>query len=253
MINPMDLTGKQILVTGASSGIGRQTCITLSQLGAKVILIARNKEKLEETISMMEGEMHKYYVYDLLQIDEIESLINQIVKDEGKFDGFVHCAGVGDVIPLKATTYKMLDRIMKVHLYSFVEIIRIITKKKNINEGASIVGISSMSTKKADKGKVAYCTAKGAMDSSIMPMAIELGISKKIRINTINPGWVRTDMYHQYIEEFGEERMREQENKTFLGVSEVTDVANVIAYLLSPASSKITGQSIVVDGGFTLW
>lgn len=252
MINPMDLRGKQILVTGASSGIGRQTCITLSQLGAKVILIARNKEKLEETISMMEGSMHRYYIFDLLQIDEIEAFIIQIVKDEGKFDGFVHCAGEGRLSPLKFTSYGVMDKMMKIHLFSFVEIIRVISKKKNINEGASIVGVSSVATIRADKGKVAYCTAKGAMDSTILPMAIELGQQRRIRVNTINPGWVKTDMYYGYIEEFGVEQMYEQEKKAVLGSSEVLDIANVIAFLLSSASRMITGQSIVVDGGFSL-
>lgn len=253
MINPMDLSGKQILVTGASSGIGRQTCITLSQLGAKVILIARNNKRLEETISMMEGSMHKQYVFDLTEIEGIESLIKTIVTEEGKFDGFVHCAGVGDSAPLAVTTYKMMDRMMKVHLYSFVEIVRVITKKKNINVGASIVGISSVASTRGDKGKVAYCTAKGAMDSSILPMATELGISKKIRLNTINPGWVKTEMYYEYINEVGGETIRQTSNKAILGDAEVTDIANVIAFLLSPVSCKITGQSIVVDGGVTIW
>lgn len=254
MINPMDLSGKVILVTGASSGLGRQTCITLSRLGAKVVFLARREEKLKETLLMMENiSNHAYESFDLTQIEEIATLIKELVQVHGKFDGFVHCAGIGDVVPLAATSYSFFENMMKINFYSFVEIVRIITHKKNFNQGGSIVAVSSAGSKKADKGKIGYSTSKGALDSVVRPMAIELGESKKIRVNTVNPGWIKTDMYDQYIEMFGEEKMQEIVNEHILGVAQPEDVSNLIAFLLSDATSKITGQSIVVDSGWTIW
>ena len=115
------------------------------------------------------------------------------------------------------------------------------------------MAVSSAGTRHSDKGKVAYAATKGSLDAVVLPMAIELGESKKIRVNTVNPGWIKTDMYYGYIEEFGEDKMKEIEDKHFLGASEPEEVANVIAFLLSDATTKITGQSIVIDGGWTIW
>ena len=252
MINPMDLTGKHILIDGASSGLGRQTCITVSRLGAKVSLVARNVDKMQETISAMEGEGHKAYRFDLNCVEEIEDLITNIVKDQGKIDGYVHSAGIGTLRPVGQTTYPFMCEMMRIHLFSFVEAVRIISKKKNCGECASIVAVSSGASTNSDKGKTAYTTAKGALDSVVRPLAIELGETKKIRVNTVNPGWIKTDMYHDYVKMFGPEKMEEQLKTHVLGAAEPEQIANVIAFLLSPASSNITGQSIFADSGWTI-
>ena len=252
MINPMDLTGKHIVVTGASSGLGRQTCITASQLGAKVSLIARNEEKLQETVSLMDGTGHGIFSFDVTQIDAIENLIKTIVERNGKINGLVHAAGVFPRKPLSMTKHEFLSDMMNLHVYSFVEIVRVIGKKKMSEDGASIVAVSSASTISADKGQIAYIATKGALDRVIRPMAVELGESRKFRINTVNPGWIKTDMYYSFIEEQGQERMDEILAPCFLGPSEPVDVANTIAFLLSDASKMITGQNVVIDGGWTI-
>lgn len=252
MINPMDLSGKCCLVTGASSGLGRQVCVTLSSLGAKVILVARREEMLQETERLMEGNGHVCYPFDLNKVDEIEELFKKIVAESGKLDGFVHCAGLGAVKPLAATTYDFMQEMMRVNVLSFIEIARVMTKKKNCNSNASIVAISSMSSIRGDKAKTAYSATKGALDSAILAMAMELGETKKIRVNTVNPAWIKTDMYYKYIEVCGKEKIDEVDQRQFLGVSTPQEIANVIAFLLSPAASQITGQSIVVDGGWTI-
>lgn len=253
MNNPMDLSGHFYIVTGASQGLGRQVCVTLSQLGARVVLIARNEEKLKETLEQMEPNEHLLYPLDMNDVESIEGCVKEIVAKGGKLDGFVHCAGIGTVRPLGFTKYEFMQEMMRIHLYSFVEFVRVLSKKQNCNPGGSIVAVSTAGTRHSDKGKVAYAATKGALDAVVLPLAIELGESKGIRVNTVNPGWIKTDMYYGYIEEFGEEKMREIEDKHFLGAAEPEEVSNVIAFLLSDASKKITGQSIFVDGGWTIW
>ncbi len=252
MINPMDLTGKHIVVTGASSGLGRQTCITLSELGAKVSLIARNEEKLNESIAMMEGIGHVVFPFDVTKIEDIENLVKMIVEKNGKINGLVHAAGIGTVKPLSMSKYDFFLNMMNTNFFAFVEMVRIIGKKKYSDDNCSIVALSSAGTIKVDKGKEAYVATKGALDSVAKQMALELGESRKIRVNTIKPGWVKTDMYYGFIEEFGQERMDEILSTSFLGAAEPVDIANLLAFLLSDASKMITGQNIVIDGGWSI-
>ncbi len=252
MINPLDLSGKHILVTGASSGLGRQTCITLSQFGAKVTLIARNEEKLKQTLSSMEGTEHFFIPFDVSNVEMIEGIIKQAVEQNGKLNGLVHAAGVGTSKPLNMTKYDFMLGMMNLHFFSFVEMTRLFGKKKYSEDEGSIVAISSASTFSADKGQTAYIATKGAIDKAIRPMAIELGESRKIRINTVNPGWVKTEMYFQHLQELGQERMDEKLKESFLGAAEPADIANTIAFLLSDVSKKITGQNIILDGGWTI-
>ena len=249
MFNPMDLTGRHIVVTGASSGLGRQTCITLSELGAKVSLIARNEEKLKETVSLMKGTGHHIYPFDITQIDGIEEVVKTIASDNGKINGFVHAAGVFTRKPLSMTKYDFLRDMMDLHVYSFVEFGAF---KRILQCGVCAASKESASTLSADKGQVAYIATKGALDRLVKPMAVELGEGRKFRVNTVNPGWIKTDMFYSFVEEQGQERMDEILKPCFLGASEPSDVANSIAFLLSDASKMITGQNIVIDGGWTI-
>jgi NAD(P)-dependent dehydrogenase (short-subunit alcohol dehydrogenase family) len=250
MINPMDLHGKTVLVTGASDGIGKTTALLISKLGAKVVMVARNEEKLKNVFNILEGSGHSWYNYDLKEIDGIGKFIKKLVDENGPFDGFVHSAGIGQMRPLKMTTYDFLHGIMLINFYSFIEITRVISKKGNYNEGMSIVGMSSISSIEGYKAKTAYCASKAALDGAIRAMAKELG-ERKIRINSIVAGFIKTDMFKRYKERTGKDESDVEFDKYCLGLGEPIDVANAIAFLLSDSSRIITGTGLVVDSGAT--
>ena len=246
----IDLSDKKILITGGSSGIGASTAKLCSQLGAKVILIARREEKLKEVLESLEGrEKHSYYVFDLACVNEIEGLVKRIVNENGSCDGFVHSAGISCRRPLKLTTPGIMHGLLDINLISFIEIARCITKRGAYNEKLSIVGISSVSSIMGNKAKIAYSVSKAGMDAAIRCIAKELG-EKGVRANTVCPGMIRTEIYEQYKSETGNSNDSSSVlERQYLGIGKPEDVANMVAFLLSDASSMITGSSIGVDGG----
>lgn len=249
MYNVVDLRGKKILITGASSGIGKATAILCSKLGAQLILIARNVAKLEQVMSELEGDGHKYYSFDLANIDEIENFMKTIKENDGALDGYVHSAGITCNRPLKLTKTSIMREIMEINLFSFVEIIRCLTKRKCFNDGLSIVGISSISSKRGNQAKTAYAASKGAMDAAVRCMAKELA-PNGIRVNTVVPAFINTEIFQQFLDvSEGSDDAKSVMEKQYLGLGETDDVANMVAYLLSSASRFITGTSVDVDGG----
>lgn len=250
VINPMDLTGKHILITGASSGMGKATAIHLSKLGAKLSLIARDEERLKDTLNQLDGEGHFMYLVDLKDIQKIENLIGEIVDISGPLDGLSHCAGIATMRPLSMTNQEFLHDMMLINFYSFIELIRCASKKNRFNKGASFIGMSSIGSKYGDKSKTGYCASKAAMDSAVRCMAKELAY-KEIRVNTVVAGLIKTDMYDSFIETAGEESLAlNVSTNQYFGIGKPIDVANAIAYLLSDASKFVTGTGFVVDGGF---
>lgn len=191
MIDIFGLENKHIVVTGGSSGIGRETAILLSKLGANVSVIARREEALKETLSMMEGDKKHYYVCDLSVSEEIGNVVKAIVAESGAVDGFIHCAGVGVNLPVSMTKADAIESVMRTNFYSFTELIRFLSKKKNSNDGASFVGVSSVASLKGDKSQGAYAATKAAMNAYIHPAAKELA-GRNIRVNTVAFGVIRT-------------------------------------------------------------
>ena len=246
MINPMNLSGKHVVITGASSGIGRAACIQASRLGARVSLIARNKEKLFETISLMEGDYHQQYSFDLQNIDGIEGLINLITKNSCPIDGLVHCAGISLIRPIKLTRPNLVEQMTRLHYYAFVELIRASVVKKRMNDGGSIVGVSSTAAIHGDKAQGMYAAAKGAMNALVPPFAKELA-PKQIRVNTIAFGMVNTDMYQGFLNDGGSNDSLLQNQ--YMGVIPVEYAGNAICFLLCDASKYITGGTLNYDAG----
>lgn len=248
MINLLDFTGKQILITGASIGIGKETAILLSKLGAKVLLLDIDENGLREAMPFLEGEGHHYFCYDLSNLDGIEQKVKEIVETCGAIDGFVNCVGIRSRRPLSMITPKVLNEVMNVNFGAFIELIRNITKKKNFNEGLSIVGISSISSQKGGTSVTAYAASKAAMDSAVRCLAKELA-PKKIRLNTVVPAQINTPAYAKMLTMSGGAEDITL-TRQYLGLGEPSDVANTIVFLLSNSSRFITGSSIPVDGGF---
>lgn len=251
MINPMDLSGKRILVTGATGGIGLETSVQLSKLGAAVVICGRNKEKLHRVYEMLEGEGHSEYIVDLDDIDSIEEIVKTMIHECGSFQGFVHCAGIAPMRPLKMTKKENMISVMNTNLFSFIEIVRCITKKGAFEDGGSIVAISSTASIQGKQSKAAYSASKAALDGAVRCLVCDLK-KKKIRVNSVMPCWVNTRMYKGYIERYPDTfEVQEIKEKQYMGVTEPIEVANIAAFLLSDAAKTITGTSILIDGGMS--
>ena len=250
MLNPMDLSGKNIMVTGASSGIGRGIAIYLSKLGANIIMVARSEDKLNETFCELKPGNHSYYLMDLSNLDEIEDLINRVCSNGQKLNGLVHSAGISMTVPLQYLKLNDLKNIMTLNFYSFVELAKQFSKRKNNDNGGSIVAISSISSKVGARGLSAYCASKGALDSAIRSMALDLA-GKNIRINSIAPSMIETAIYEGLKDIVNNKDFEaDLKKRQVMGIGKPEDVACAAAFLLSDASRFITGTSMIVDGGY---
>ena len=247
--NPFSLEGKRIIITGASSGIGRQCAIDCSRMGAEVIMIGRNIERLQETSGMLAGKGHCSISMDVTDIQS--TFIQDIVNQFGTIDGFIHAAGIEKTLPFKLLGQSDYQDILDVNVLSAFEISRQLTSRKYMNNGGSIVFISSITSVIARGGLTAYAASKGALNSGARVMALELS-KRRIRVNTISPGTILTPMMTEYLSSLSEEDANKRKSGFMLGLGEPTDISNACIYLLSDASRWITGQNLVVDGGYTV-
>lgn len=189
-----DFTGKKIIVTGASSGVGRETAILLSGTGARVVLIARREEELKKTLSMMEGTGHTYRALDMSRFDDVVDAIKEIVEQDGeKIDCVAHCAGIAVPRPLRVMTEEAINETMKTNFYSWAAILKCAAMRKLFNDGGAIVGISSTAVHDKDPVNGIYAASKGAMDSMMRCAAKGLR-PRGIRVNTIRPYLIKTQM-----------------------------------------------------------
>lgn len=254
MYNPFDFTGKKIIVTGASSGIGRGVSVELSKQGAKVVLIGRNEERLDETLSFMDGEGHIKFCVDLVEEEDLAPLFKEITADGIKLSGLVHCAGVTSVDPVGTITTEKMDYCMRTNFYSYMKLVRQYSKKKFSLEGSSVVGISAVAATHPGKCQTLYSASKAAMNAAIKSIAGELA-SKRIRINNVMPGFVKTPMVTDGFETTVLGDRTEIDSNMSLqkfGIMEPKNIADVCMFLLSDASSSISGHSIYADNGLLL-
>ena len=246
-----NLKNKNIIITGASSGIGRQCAITFSQLGANVILIARDKERLKDTFNKLEKGSHLIISQDITKYDELEEVVNAAVDKVGKISGFVHSAGIEMTLPLRSMQTSYYEEMFSINVIAGFELARIISKKKYLDgDGASFIFISSVMGILGQLGKVAYCSSKGALISGARAMALELE-KKNIRVNCILSGVVETEMSNKMFENLPEESKKSIIDMHPLGLGKSEDIANACTFLLSDASRWITGTNLIVDGGYS--
>lgn len=248
--NPFTLEGKTILVTGASSGIGRQCAIDCSRMRAKVIAIGRNQERLDSVMADMEG-MSACYSYDLQNIEGVKELISKIVAEHGKLDGFIHAAGIEVTNPVKLSKPEEYESLFHVNCMSAFEIVKNLCGIKTFNKGGSVVLISSISGVIARKGLSAYAASKGALMSAARVMALEMA-PREIRVNTVSPGTILTPMMQKALDAMKEDDRQKRVEGFPLGLGQTTDISNACIYLLSDASRWVTGQNMIVDGGYTI-
>ncbi len=250
MASPMSLAGKRIVVTGASSGIGRATVVLCANLGARMVLIGRDNERLQNIIAGLSGEGHISLFQDFSQEKDYGDLFDQMLVNGEKLDGMVHCAGIPYIMPLKSLTRERLHSIMNVNFYSFVELSRQFTKRKYSNDCASIVGISAALVNHPRAYELGYIASKAAIEAATKVIALECG-SRGIRANSVSPGSVKTEMIERVIkEQHNEAQMQVAVDRAIFGWLQPEEIAKVCAFLLSNDSSAITAKVIEVDGGY---
>lgn len=250
--NPFSLENKVIIVTGASSGIGAQCAIDCSKMGAKVVLVARNEERLQHTLSQMDGEGHLLLPFDLSVSDGLKEAVKGVVGKVGKINGVVNCAGMSSVTPLKLVTDELLDQFFHTNVYSAINLSKEVARVGNYDKegGCSIVLFASIMGICGDKCKTVYSATKGALISAARSMACELA-KNKIRVNVVSPGAIETPINAKLPHMSDPELRKELEEKHLLGLGECSDISNACIYLLSDASRWVTGQNLVVDGGYS--
>ncbi len=244
--NPFSLEGKTILVTGAASGIGRATSVECAKLGANVVLTDINAEGLEETLGLLVGERHTMKIANLTSQECLDELVAQLPK----LDGFVSNAGITKPMPVKFINKDDMERILSINTLAPVYLTQRLCRKKKFNEGASIVfTISVGGIYTTAPGNAMYGASKGALQVFMKNVALEM--APKVRCNSVNPGMVNTNLAGRSYSE--EEKMKDILTYPLKRYGESRDVALAIVYLLSDASSWVTGHSLVIDGGKTLY
>ena len=252
MYNPFSLKDKIILITGASSGIGAQSAIDCSKLGAKVVLVARNEERLKSVLSQCKGAANAYYLVDMADIVDkgARPLLEQIVSEHGKLDGFIHSAGIQKTAPLKLLSMNDYEEVIKVNTLSVFEILKYLPSIKYMNAGGHIVLIASITGVIGRSGLAAYSASKGALISAVRSMSLELA-QRGICINCVSPGTILTPLMQAYLDTLDENKKKQRVDGFPLGLGQTTDISNACIYLLSDASRWVTGQNLVIDGGYT--
>jgi NAD(P)-dependent dehydrogenase (short-subunit alcohol dehydrogenase family) len=252
MYNPLDLTGKLVLVTGASSGIGRATAVVLSRMGARLILAGRRIGALEETLAATKScSDHICSTFDLTDLDGIPKWVAEVVGSAGaQLDGAVHTAGLSAITPLRAVSGSNIDKLMISNVSAVLMLLRGATAKLVAAQaGMSIVLISSAAAIVPSPGLITYSATKSAVNAIARSAAKELA-GKGIRVNSIVPGYVQTPMLNQFAG--GITDFAQNEKQQFLGIIDPEEVGIMAAYLVSNAARSITGSQFVMDGGFTL-
>lgn len=243
VFNPFSLEGKTIFVTGASSGIGRGIAVVCSKMGAIIILNGRNTSKLQETLSMMEGDNHIIAAGDITDTSALPTIIGNLPK----LDGVVHCAGIGQRILCKDLQTSDVNQLMNVNFSAPVMLQTELLRQKKINKAASIVFIASIASLSPSYGNSIYSASKGAIISYANCLALELA-PRKIRVNCISPAMVWTDLIMN--DSIVEEQLKEDESRYPLKrYGQPEDIANLAVYMLSDASSWMTGSNVKISGG----
>jgi NAD(P)-dependent dehydrogenase (short-subunit alcohol dehydrogenase family) len=246
MSHPFSLIGKTVLVTGATAGIGRQTAISVAQMGARVIATGRNEERLAATLSELEGGGHEGIAADLVKQEERDAFVGKLPA----IDGVVHCAGVTLLHPFKFSDERRYRDVYTINVEAPLFLTQRLFKHRKINNGGSIVFIASLGAFIGARGHSIYAGSKAAIVGIMRVLAHELA-GNGIRTNCVSPGMVKTEVVTGFAEQVSAEVVAADEARYPLGYGTPEDVANTVVFFLAPASKWITGTNLIMDGGLT--
>ncbi len=247
--NPMSLTGRTILVTGATSGIGKATAIYLSKLGARVIASGRNQERLDQVMAELEGDGHIGRLFDLADLDAIVPWMKVLCAEIGPLNGIAHCAGVQATRPIQAVKPEFVMDVLTQNLGAALMLAQAFRLKACHDSPASLVYCSSSAALRTAPGNVVYAASKGGIVSAVKGLGVEL-VRDGVRVNAVAPAMVDTPMSDQFRSILSEENFQRVVDMHPLGLGRPDDVAAAIAFLLADTSRWITGSILSVDGGF---
>lgn len=248
MKGPMDLAGCTFLVTGASSGIGRETAVVLDELGATLVLAGRKEEELKRTADML-AQPARIEAVNLAEMGAIPSWLKRVAAESGPLDGIVHSAGMQATTPLRFITEPQLQETLDINLKSAVGLAKGFRQKGVCRTPGSIVFISSVASRIGQPGQIAYAASKAGLEAACRCMALELA-REEIRVNALLPGLVRTEMAERWFQIATPEQAARMEAAYPLGLGEARDIAYAAAFLLGNKTGRwITGTTIVLDGG----
>lgn len=242
--SPYSLEGRTILVTGASSGIGRACAVLASQMGATLIITGRDEGRLLETLSLLEGDQHIASCFDLTNSAAMPSWVQEL----DSIDGLVYAAGIAQVAPFRMMTERHIQSQMDINFKAPMLLTQTLLRAKKINSKASLVYVSADAHHIAPAGSAIYSASKAALISAVRSLALEVA-KQKIRANCVSPGYVRTPMFDQLSTTTS---VADMVKLAPLGLIEPEEVASCIAYLLSLASRWVTRSNLVVDSGLTI-
>jgi NAD(P)-dependent dehydrogenase (short-subunit alcohol dehydrogenase family) len=249
--NPMELTGRNMLVTGASSGLGRATAVLLSRLGAKVLLMARNLDRLRETLDRLDGTGHQSVSFDLNETERIPGVLADLAKDFGPFSGVVHSAGMVQYKPIHVCRPEDFEMLYRLHVVAPAQLLRGLTRRGvAAAEGCSVVILGSVMSVIGAPGLAAYASAKAAVLGLVRTAALELA-RDRIRVNAVLPGYCETPMLELDRKVRTPEQVERTQQEHPLGLGRPEDVANAVAFLLADTGRWVTGSCMAVDGGYT--
>jgi NAD(P)-dependent dehydrogenase (short-subunit alcohol dehydrogenase family) len=248
MNTPFSLEGKRVLITGASSGIGRQIAISCSQMGATVIGTGRDASKLDETLGLLSGSDHLMVPADLTQASGRDSVLTSIADP---LQGLVHCAGISRLSPVRMMNEAHLLEIMAINVNAPMLLTQALLKKQKIQDGGSILFISSIAAHIGVAGVAGYSGSKAALIAMMRCLAMEV-VKRKIRVNCLSPSLVETPLFEAMELQSGTSSMEQKRNDHPLGFGKPEDIANASVFFLSKASRWITGTTLVMDGGLTI-
>lgn len=245
--NPFSLSGKTILVTGAAGGIGRAVASECAKMGAKLVLTDIVKQGLEDTLNTLEGDGHLLYVVDMTSQDELDTMVSEIPC----LDGLVSNAGITKPAPVKFIRQEDMERIMSINALAPIYLTQKLLRKKKFNDGGSLVfTVSIGGVYTTAPGNAMYGASKGALQVFVKNVALEA--APKLRCNSINPGMVNTGLVKGAVYS-DDDKAKDLETYPLRRYGEPRDVALAAVYLLSDASSWVTGHSLIIDGGKTLY